>query len=419
MSTPNEESDAPSRFADEVNSEADSERLLRVLAAGTFFVFFQGFMVAPLIPRLAELFDSTTDLVGLAIPAYLVPYGVMTLVWGPLSDRVGRAGVILGSLIAFVALTAGTALADSAGAFLAARVITAVGASGVVPISLALIGDRFDYQRRGHALGWLFGAMAGGTAFGSSFGALLEPVIGWRGLFLAVSAAGLVVLAIVWRDRALLTSTRGAPPSARQVAGGYLTLLQNGRARRTYAYVLINAVLHGGIYTWLGLYFVRRYGLSEAGIGLAVLAYGIPGFLLGPTVGRVADRRGRSRLIPAGLAVAALSAFLLAPSTPVGIAAAAVGVLSLGYDLTQPLLAGIVTQLSTNRGQAMGFNVFTLFVGSGVGSLLFQLLLGAGFTTALVVFGAGATLAALAGIPLFAGEGPPDETSPPPLPTTP
>ncbi len=100
-------------------------------------------------------------------------------------------------------------------------------------------------------------------------------------------------------------------------------------------------------------------------------------------------------------------------------AAAVVGVLSLGYDLTQPLLAGVVTQLSINRGQAMGFNVFTLFVGSGVGSLLFQLLLDAGFTTALVVFGAGATLAALAGIPLFAGEGPPAETSPPrPLPTS-
>ncbi|HSH58223.1 MAG TPA: MFS transporter, partial [Acidimicrobiales bacterium] len=78
--------------------------------------------------------------VGLAIPAYLLPYGAMTLVWGPLSDRLGRATVILGSLTAFVVLTALSSLAEGAGPFVAARLVTAVGASGVVPISLALIG---------------------------------------------------------------------------------------------------------------------------------------------------------------------------------------------------------------------------------------------------------------------------------------
>jgi hypothetical protein len=40
-------------------------------------------------------------------------------------------------------------------------------------------------------------------------------------------------------------------------------------------------------------------------------------------------------------------------------------VLSLGYDMTQPLFAGIVTSLGGERpGQAMRLNVFTLFVGS-------------------------------------------------------
>lgn len=388
-------------------AEGDAERLLRLLAAGTFFVFFQAFMVAPLIPRLAELFGSSPDAVGLAVPAYLLPYGAMTLVWGPLSDRVGRGAVILGSAVAFVALTAFTALAGGTGEFLAARFATAVGASGVVPISLALVGDRFPYERRGHALGWLFGAMAGGMAFGSSGGALLEPLIGWRGLFLAVSGAGAAVVALLWPKRHLLRGATGAPRPVRQVAAGYLTLLRGARARRTYAYVFINAVLHSGIYTWLGLYFDRRFGLSETGIGLAVLAYGVPGFLLGPVIGRLADRRGRARLIPAGLGVTALSAFLLAPSTPVGFAAAVVGLLSLGYDLTQPLLAGIVTQLSPNRGQAMGFNVFTLFVGLGAGSLAFQALLRAGFTTALVLSAVTAAAAAAGALGLFAAEGKP------------
>lgn len=384
---------------------AAAERLLRLLAAATFLVFFQAFMIAPLIPRLAELFDASTNTVGLAVPAYLVPYGVATLVWGPLSDRFGRAPVILGSLTAFVVLTAGTAAADGATGFLAARIATAVGASGVVPISLALIGDVFDYRRRGHALGWLFGAMAGGTAFGSSAGAILEPVIGWRGLFLAVAGLAVPLLVLLARRRELLDGSGNHEQRAvRDVVRGYRSLLGDRRARRTYAYVFVNAVLHGGVYTWLGLYFTRRFGLGEAAIGLALLGYGIPGFVFGPVIGRLADRHGRARLIPLGLATGAAAAALLALPVPLLAAAATVALLSLGYDLTQPLLGGIVTQLSANRGQAMGLNVFTLFIGTGAGALAFQAALAVGLTPGLVLFAAGAGAASVAAVRLFASE---------------
>lgn len=189
-------------------TETERDRLLRVLAAATFLVFFQAFMIAPLIPRLAELFSTSTDAIGVSIPAYLLPYGAATLVWGPVSDRVGRGRVILGSLIAFTVLTAATAAVDGASAFVTARFVTAVGASGVVPISLALVGDLFEPRRRGHALGWLFGAMAGGTAFGSSAGALLEPVIGWRGLFLLVAGLAVPILLLLARRRPFLEGQR-------------------------------------------------------------------------------------------------------------------------------------------------------------------------------------------------------------------
>ncbi len=72
--------------------------LLWLLAAATFLIFFRAFMIAPLIPRLSVLFGSTPSSAGWTVPAYLIPYGVMTSVWGPLSDRVGRGPVILGSL---------------------------------------------------------------------------------------------------------------------------------------------------------------------------------------------------------------------------------------------------------------------------------------------------------------------------------
>jgi predicted MFS family arabinose efflux permease len=387
-------------------AEDRRERLLRVLSAATFLIFFQAYMVAPLIPRLATVFAVTGQTIGLMVPAYMIPYGVSTLFYGLLSDRLGRRRIMLASLLAFVVLTALTATAQSAAQLIFWRLATGLGASGVVPLALALIGALFPYTERGRPLGWLFGAMAGGMAFGSTFGALIEPFIGWRTIFLVVSLLGAVLLALLMPYQRLLGD---APPASsgtlHHLFASYGSLLGPGRGQRTYAYVLLNAVFHSGVFTWLGLYFSRRYGLGEIGIGLALLGYGVPGFLLGPPIGRAADRWGRRWLIPAGLGIAALAAGVLMLDVSLVVAAIAVTLLSLGYDMTQPLLAGIVTALGGPRGgQAMGLNVFTLFTGFGLGSLLFGAALQLGFEATLTLFSLVQLGAAIAALPLFRSE---------------
>jgi len=249
--------------------------------------------------------------------------------------------------------------------------------------------------------------MAGGAAFGAPMGVMLESFIGWQALFLggALLAAG--VLALLLPYKALL----GGRPAMRRmsfrgVLTGYRGLLGTGRGLRTYGYVLWNGIFHSGVFTWLGLYFSRRYGLSEVGIGLAILGYGIPGFLLGPIIGRAADRWGRRWLVPAGVGIGAAASTALILDLPLFGATLAVIVLSLGYDMTQPLLAGIVTTLGGREraGQAMGLNVFTLFTGFGIGSYLFGEALRMGFTPALGLFSAIQVAAALAALPLFRSE---------------
>ena len=65
------------------------ERLLRMLAVATFIIFFQAYMVAPIIPALSNTFGVPAERVGLIVPAYLIPYGVSTLAYGLLADRIG------------------------------------------------------------------------------------------------------------------------------------------------------------------------------------------------------------------------------------------------------------------------------------------------------------------------------------------
>src|SRR5256885_1465958 len=104
--------------------EDQRERLLWVLSAATFLIFFQAYMVAPLIPRLATVFAVSGQMIGLIIPAYMLPYGVSTLFYGLLSDRLGRRRIMLASLLAFVVLTALTATAQSASQMILWRLAT-------------------------------------------------------------------------------------------------------------------------------------------------------------------------------------------------------------------------------------------------------------------------------------------------------
>jgi predicted MFS family arabinose efflux permease len=196
--------------------------------------------------------------------------------------------------------------------------------------------------------------------------------------------------------------------SIQQIFAGYRSVLSTGRGRRTYGYVFLNGIFHSGVYTWLGLYLSQRYQLGEVGIGLAIFGYGIPGLLFSALIGKAVDRWGRRWLIPLGLAMAAIASAAMIFPIPLTGTTVAILVLSLGYDLTQPLFAGIVTDLGDENslGQTMGLKVFTLFTGFGIGSFLFGEVLLLGFSPTLAIFSAGQLLIAVAAIPLFRGEVP-------------
>jgi predicted MFS family arabinose efflux permease len=243
--------------------------------------------------------------------------------------------------------------------------------------------------------------MAGGMAFGSPMGAMLAPLIGWRGLFLVVGVAAIALFLILYPSRRFIAAAaRPMSSSLRDLASGYNELLRSFRGARTYVYVLLNSIFHSGVFTWLGLYLEREHALGPAAIGLALLGYGVPGFLLGPVIGRMADRWGRARLIPIGLLLGGAAAVALASNPPTTLVPVVAVVLSFGYDMTQPLFGGIVTALGGKRaGQAMGVNVFTLFVGFGLGSLGFGALLRFGFANAFATF---ASIELILGVLAFA-----------------
>jgi len=362
-------------------------------------VLFQAYLVAPLIPALAADFKESASLVGLMVPAYTIPYGLSTLFYGPLSDRVGRKPVLLVLLGMMAIATIALAFSSSAYVFLGIRVVMGISTGGIVPIAIALLGDLYPYEERGKPIGLLYGAMAGGMTFGSTLGAYLNPLIGWRMEFIITGIlSGIVLLAAVCFRK--LFTNRGALVSLpfTSIVSISHQLLTSKKGRPIYSYIFLNGMFHSGIFAWLGYYFGNRYHLNDRGIGLALLGYGLPGMLFGVTIGKAADKYGRKKMIPIGLLTGVITVATLVFRFPLWIAGASVAFLSLGYDMTQPMFAGLVTTMgnSSSRGLAVGLSASMLFLGYGIGALVFQFLMQLGISTALLAF-VGLELALLLG----------------------
>lgn len=362
--------------------------LVVILSLGTFIIFFQGFMVAPILPGLAMLFHVSVRHVSFIEPAYLLGYGLVTLVYAPLSDKYGRFPIILFSLSCFIVLTACTGFCHSITQMIILRLLTGFGAGGVAPITIGWIGDNFPYEKRGHALGVFFGFMAGGMAFGSSAGALLTAQLGWQMMFWVAAAVGACVLLV------LIINGKYFLYRDAKHAGGFRVMYQSlkeifflPRGWRTYLFVLFNGMFHSGVFAWTGYFFYKNYHLNEREIGLALMGYGIPGLLFGPVLGKLADKFGRNKIIPIGILVGALSALSLSINYSLVISCISIATLSLGFDLTQPLYAAIITTLSPKKGAATGLFAFFLFMGYGLGSLVFSLIVNIGLNQTFRLFG--------------------------------
>ncbi len=102
------------------------------MATIAFAIFYGNYMFAPLIPAFSHEFAVPASQLGWVIPGYLIPYGVSTLVYGALSDWLGRAPTLV-ALLCFAATTMMMlSFAGSWRALIATRILLGVGCGGIV-----------------------------------------------------------------------------------------------------------------------------------------------------------------------------------------------------------------------------------------------------------------------------------------------
>lgn len=192
--------------------------VLFTVAFGTFMATLDGSIVNIALPTIRRELNAG-DNTEWVVLSYLLVTTSTLLIMGRLSDLLGRKGIYITGFSTFVLGSFLCGLAWDIWSLVAFRVVQGLGASMIFAIGPAIIGDAFEPQERGRALGWLGTIVAAGSSTGPVAGGLLLQYFGWPSIFYLNVPIGLIA---IWRASVVLPASPRLPQQSFDLIGAAL-----------------------------------------------------------------------------------------------------------------------------------------------------------------------------------------------------
>jgi DHA1 family bicyclomycin/chloramphenicol resistance-like MFS transporter len=340
-------------------------------------------MYLPSLPDIARALGASTPQVQLTISAYLIGFACGQILYGPISDRHGRKPVLLAAVALFCAATVVCMLATSIEMLIVARIAQALGGSGAVVLTRAIVRDLYSGARAGRELSLIGSVMALAPVLAPIGGGALQTAFGWQSIFVVLAAAGVAGLGVVWTLLPETLQKRDAQSaSASSMLQSYRLVLTN---RVFLAYLGLGSFSYAGLFAWIsGSSFVLQnlYGLTPFVFG-CIFAVASLGYLTGSGIAaRLVTRLGLDGMAGCGSAALALGGVLACASVALGLTSSlslvipvAVFLAGLGMVLPQSI-AGAITPFPERAGTASSLFGFIQQTGAAVCGALVAALLG-------------------------------------------
>jgi DHA1 family bicyclomycin/chloramphenicol resistance-like MFS transporter len=312
--------------------------------------------------------------VGLTMSAFMLSLAVAPLVYGPVSDRLGRKPVVAFGVALFVVASLACALVQSLPELLICRFVQGVGAASTA-MTLAIIRDLFNETSARAKIANVVVVINVVTVIAPTAGAALLTIGTWRAIYAIQAGIGLLLLLAVLiglAESAKIDPTNRLAPAV--VIRSYVRLLTHPLS---FAYILVGAASGATVFAYVtgsSLFFIGVKGLRPDQYGLifsACSAAVMSGALLDGCLGR----RGISaaRVLAIGLtlsaaAAATLLAMTLAGWTEPALIAALLMAVALAFGMTMPGIMNATMQPLPEIAGAVGALAGSLQMTAGAAS---------------------------------------------------
>jgi MFS transporter, DHA2 family, methylenomycin A resistance protein len=387
-----------------------------------FMILLDVTIVNVALPAIQRQLDVSPGTLVWTINAYVLPLAAFILVGGTLGDRYGRKRIFALGFALFTLFSAGCALSTSDHGLIAFRALQGIGAALLAPLSLSILVDAFEPERRAWAIG-IWATIAGfGFGLGPVLGGALIEVFDWSAIFwvnVPIGIAGLLTTLVHVRESrdpnarrldlggaalasgALFCLTLGLVETDDHAWTSAFTLAFLGSAvglgaaflvfearhrepmlpldffrRRPFTianldYSLLYAALAGTLF-FVSLYFQNVKGFSALETGLSWLTMNGPFLLVSPFAGRLQARFGARRVVIGSALLAGLGVLdfaLLDADSPFVQALPGYVLVGVGYGAAVPAISAVAMgAIEVERaGVASGVLNTARQVGSAVG----------------------------------------------------
>jgi DHA1 family bicyclomycin/chloramphenicol resistance-like MFS transporter len=382
-------------------------RLLCLLIAMTGVSSLSLNILVPAIPSLVVKFATEPANVQLTVSLYLMGLAVAQLVFGPLSDRIGRRPAVLTGLALATAASTSAIFAGTITSLVIWRFVQSLGASTGQTIGRAIIRDLYAREQAASMIGLITSAVVLMPMMAPLIGGILDTLFGWESIF--VFSAALAGLVFVWAVLALPETRKisGVPAEGSRFVSDLRAL---AASPRFFGYALCAALGSAPFFSFLAgapHVVVTMLQRTSAEYGLWFFLPSI-GFMIGNfAVSRLTARFGIDALIWAGIAFTIVGCLINAavyaalPGWDMATIFVPQVIIGIGNGLLLPTaVAGAVSIRPQVAGTASGATGFIqMTIGAGAAQLsgyvvagaasampLLLLMLFFGVATAVAVF---------------------------------